>query len=110
MLTLRVDCAAVWIAGAEASEATPFFERLCPATTMEKCRENVCDQSLGPEHLVERAEGDVGDCGNGLALRAHRCRGSVRQDPRGGISREESERAGADARGRRRLYPLGIQF
>jgi hypothetical protein len=25
-----------WMAGTEASEATPFFERLCPAMTIER--------------------------------------------------------------------------
>ena len=43
-------------------------------------------------------------------MRAHRRRRRLRQEQGTGLSRDESERPGADARGRRRLPAVGIQF
>src|ERR1700689_2572035 len=68
------------------------------------------DQSLGAEHVLERAKGDVGGGRNRPALRAHRYRRTVRSKPRSGLSCQEPERSGADARRGRRLPALGIEL
>src|ERR1700688_3203517 len=73
-------------------------------------REEKRDQNLGPEYLVERAEGDVGGRRDRLATRAHRYWRGVRQESRGGLSGDEPERAGADARRGRRLPAVGIEL
>ena len=66
-------------------------------------------EDLGPGQFGQRAESAVVPARTRSRLRAHRCRHGVRQEPRCRLSRDESQRARADA-GRRRFRALGIQF
>src|SRR6476646_1997836 len=67
------------------------------------------DQDLGPQNLGERAEGDVGDRRDRAAARAHRYRWAVRPESGAGLSGDEPQRAGADARGGGRLPAVGVE-
>src|SRR5262249_47368887 len=67
-------------------------------------------QSLGPQHLVQRAESHVGDRRARSAASARRYCWTFRQEPRTGLSRHEPERSRADARGRGWLSVVGIKY
>src|ERR1700760_3237885 len=67
-------------------------------------------ENLGPHHVVERAEGDVGDRRDGPRARAHRHRRGGRQEQGGRVSGDEPERPRADARGGRRLPVVGVEL
>src|SRR6185312_11456943 len=75
-----------------------------------KTGESGDDQDLGAQHLVERAEGDVGGRRARPRAHAHRYRRRFRQEQGAEIPGDESERPGADARGGRRLPALGVEF
>src|ERR1700704_280590 len=61
------------------------------------------NENLGPHHVVERPEGDVGDRRDGTEIRTGRRGRAVRQEQGARLPGDEPERPGADAGGGGRL-------